>query len=231
MPFFDDSGVRHEDHRGPLLSAFAMLLDQIERMVALNLVWSLNLVPALVAWFLPELPLWVRILLFAYTAVAIGPATALVYAMLKQACESDLLSIVMARETFRLIFRSSLFTLVPLYSSFIWLALLASWASQAQLVIIDTIVRLGFLLLTVFGLFWGPLFADRPELSAAGILKESIRLAWRFPLLTMLTWLACLLALVIGILSIGGLFLIIPVLLALISTQLYRHLLRRSVLV
>jgi hypothetical protein len=226
MPFFDDSGVRVEEQRGPLFGAFATLFDQIERMVALNVAWAMQLVPLLAALAYQGLPVWVRVPLILYSVVALGPATGALFGAMARACEGELLRLDVVRESLRQAVRPSLTTLVPLYSTFVWLTLLAMWAASRQVLAVNVLAQLALMLLGVCAVYWGPLVAARPDKSALAVLRESVRLAWRAPLLTVFTGVAVLLAFVIGAISIGGMFLVVPVLVALMETQQYRGVMR-----
>jgi len=228
MPFFEDSGVRVEEQRGPLFGAFATLFDQIERMVALNVAWAMQLVPLLAALAYQGLPAWVRVLLILYSVVALGPATGALFGAIARACDGELLRLDVVRESLCQAVRPSLTTLVPLYSTFVWLTLLAMWAGSRQVLAVNVLAQLAIMLLGVCAVYWGPLVAARPEQSALAVLRESVRLAWRAPLLTLFTGVAALLALVIGAISIGGTFLVVPVLVALLETEQYRGVMRNT---
>jgi hypothetical protein len=106
--------------------------------------------------------------------------------------------------------------------------LLAGWAASRQLLVLDVLARLLILLLGVCAVYWGPLFAARPAQSALAVLRESVRLAWRFPLLTVLAGMASLLAAALGLISVGGMVLVVPVLVVLLQTQQYRHVKRET---
>jgi uncharacterized membrane protein len=81
------------------------------------------------------------------------------------------------------------------------------------------------LLWTLFcAIYWGPLFAADPTLPAWALVRRSIMLVWRAPLRTLLTASAVLLTLIIGVISVGGLFLIVPITVALLQAHLFRHL-------
>ena len=107
-----------------------------------------------------------------------------------------------------------------------WLAALAYLAQGAHLLILDVLARLAFLCAAVFALYWGPLFAASPERPPWAILGESIRLVWRGPLSSLLGFLAVLLAWLLGFVSVGGVVLIVPALVALLQTEHYNHLAR-----
>lgn len=223
MSFFDDSGVRPEEHRGPVWSALAIVADQIERLIALNLAWSLQIVPLLLALGFPQWPLWLRIALLAYTGLALGPATGAVYALASRVGEGELLRVELAVEVLRGVLRPSLERLIPLYSGLAWLAAGAWLAAAVRLPLLDVLAQAAALLLAVCAIYWGPLFALRPELPALGILRASAHLVWRHPARTLLSGGAMLLALALGVVSVGGTFLIVPVVVALLQVQLYRH--------
>lgn len=223
MPFLDDSGIRAEEHQGPVLGAFAVGLDQLERMVALNIAWAALLLPALAGLGFQALPLWLRTGLVACSLLALAPATGVLHFLLARACEGELLCLEMTREAIRQAARPALTRLAPLYTGLAGLALLAWWR---PLLLVDVLARLGILLLLVTAIYWGPLFALRPELGAVRTLRESARLVGRYPWSTLRTSLAILAVSVLGVASVGGLFLAAPVLVGLMQMQLYRHLMR-----
>jgi uncharacterized membrane protein len=222
MPFFDDSGVRPEEHRGPIWSAFAILGDQVERMVALNIAWSVQLVPMLLGLGFSDWPTGLRALLVIYTGLVLGPATGALFGLVVRAAQGELLRVELAVEVLREVFQPSLVTLVPLYSGFAWLAAVAWLAATVQLPVVDVLVQVIALLLALCSIYWGPLFALQPGLSAWGILRESVRLVWRQPGETLRSALVILAALALGVVSVGGTFLIVPVVVALLQVQLYR---------
>jgi hypothetical protein len=228
MPFFDDSGVRLEEHKGPLLSSLAILCDQVERMVALNIAWAAQQIPWLMAFAFQGWPMWARVPLALYSALAFTPTTALLFGMLARACDGELLSVRMARESLRRLALPSVVTLVPLYSAFIGLPLLAWWAGRQGWLLVDVVARLAILLLAVCAIYWGPLFAQQPKRSAVYVLRQSVELVWRFPLQTILTGIAVLLGLLLGLISIGGLVLVVPLWVALLEIQQYRDVMRPS---
>ena len=227
MPFFDDSGTRPEEHHGPFFNTFALLLDQIERMIALNIVWSIQLIPAILAFAFPSFPIWGRALLWVYTAVAIVPATGLVYKMVASACDGELLNFETGKELLRQGFLPSLLTLFPLYSIFGWLVLLAILTSGKQWFIINVGIQVLFLLTAVCSIYWGPLFVEKPN-RILDILKTSVRMVWGSPSTTSITGFFVLLAIALGLISVGGLFLIVPVFVALLEIQVYRYVMTKS---
>ena len=78
MPFFDDSGFDETIDRGPFWSAFAIFGSQLEKMIAVNIAWSLQFAPAIFAMIFINAPDVIRILLILYTIIAVPPATAVV---------------------------------------------------------------------------------------------------------------------------------------------------------
>jgi len=222
MPFFDDSGPRPEEERNPLWRALAVVRDQLERMMLLNLFWSVQTVPLIIAWAFPQIPAGVRLLLTLYTAIALLPATATLFAVLVQVSLGHPLDGELVQQCLREQMRPSFTKLLPLMSLFYWLAWGATIAAANQLLILDVLARLTLLLLAVTALYWGPLLVTAPELSVWGILRQSATQFWRTPAPTLLIALACLFALLLGAVSIAGLFLIVPVLVVLMQVELYR---------
>jgi len=223
MPFLEDTGVRTEEHRGPLLSAFSVLLDQIERMVVLNLIWTAQYVPVLIAYIF-SLPLAIRLSLLACNGFLYFPLTGMLYTAIGKACDGELLRVDTVIDALRESARRSAFVLAPLMVIFPGLVLAAIWAASMKFFLLDVLVRLAILLLGACSLYWGPLFAAFPKSSAVAVFRHSVDLMWKYPLLTLLTGCAVVLSLIIGTFSVGGLFLIVPALIALLETQLYRYL-------
>jgi hypothetical protein len=225
MPFLDDSGARPEQETNLLWRSTALISDQLERMIALNLAWSLQLAPLCLAVLAP-LPGWARALLASYSIFAILPATGALLHGLEQAAAGVPLSTGLVIEGLRQRLRQAFTRLLPLYSLFYWLGLLAWYAGQAHLLVLDVLCRLLLLLLALVSLHWGGLFAREEQLSALDIFNRSLQLFWRKPGLTLLCGIYSLVALLLGIISIGGFFLIIPVLLGLLQVLLYEQVAR-----
>jgi hypothetical protein len=221
MPFFDDSDARLEGERHPVWRALALAREQLERVILLNLLWAAQTAPLLLAWAWPNLPVSARAALALYTAFAVLPASGMMFAALDALSDGTPLSGELFWESLKAQFAPSFLKLFPLCSLFVWLAWGASFAAAQNWLWLDVPARLAFLLLAVFSLYWGPLMVARPELSAWGILIQSARLVWRKPAPTLLTGLACLFALALGIVSLGGFFLIAPALIALMQVELY----------
>jgi uncharacterized membrane protein len=224
MPFFDDSGVRTEDKRGPVWGAFATLGDQVERMVALNVGWALQQAPGAAALMLTEWPAWLRLPLMAYSALALAPATGALYSLIARACDGEMLRWEMVGQTVRAVLRPSVVSLMPLLAAVGALIALATWAGVMGQTWLDALAQLGLLLCAATSLYWGPLFAERPERSALELVRRSLSVIGAHPLQSLLLAVVCTLALGIGIVSIGGMVLIVPAVLALLQTHMLRHL-------
>lgn len=221
MPFFDDSGPRPEEERGLLWRSIALIGDQLERMILLNIAWAVQLLPALAAWAFPGLPGWLRIGLTTYTAFAFIPATGVLFDTLAQTSQGVPLSLDLVKSSLKTQFKPSLVKLLPLYSLYFWLVMGATLAAENNLLVLDVLARAGLLFLALFSLYWGTLFVVQPQASPVQLFTASAHLVWRQPGKTLLAGFLSLLALVLGVISIGGLFLIVPVLVVLIQVQLY----------
>lgn len=219
MPFLDDSGPRPEKETSLLWRSTALIADQLERMIALNLAWALQLAPLAAAVLLP-LPAWARILLVTCSVFTLIPATAALFYALNQSNQGAPISAELVLEGLRRQFRPAFLKLLPLYSLFYWLGLLAWAAAQNNWLWLDVLARLSLLLLAVVALHWGGLFTRQPHLTALQIFTWSVKLTWRKPALTLLAGFYTLAALLLGIISIGGIVLIIPALVALVQIQL-----------
>jgi hypothetical protein len=113
----------------------------------------------------------------------------------------------------------SLIALSPLLGTlalFFWLAVLVS---GMHLLLLDVLLRFGVLALLVCSLYWGPLFVEYPGRSSLFLFRQSVLLVWRYPGPTLLTGMIVLFAMVLGVVSIGGLFLIVPVVVAVLQTR------------
>lgn len=221
MPFFDDSGPRPEEERSPLWRSFALVKDQLERLILLNLLWSAQSLPLLLAFSVEQMALPLRFALVLYTALALAPTTATLFAALVDLSAGLPIDGQMLWRHFKAQFRPAFLKFLPLLSLFYWLAVLAGLAAVRGWFLVDLLARLAFLLLLVLAMTWGPLLVTRPELSAWGIFWQSLRHFWRFPAQTLGMGLASLLALLLGLISVAGWLLIVPVLIALFQVQLY----------
>jgi len=226
MPFVADIEARDES-RGPIWRSFAVVRDNVELLLVLNLGWSLQLLPGVLALAFPQLPLWLRFTMGLYSATILIPATGVLYALTFAAARGEQLSMELAILSWRELALPSLRTLTPLYGVFgvlIWLAIIVGSAMP----IVTTLATLACLLWYLCATYWGPMLAAHPDTDVASVVRDSLRLVWRYPAETFVTALAAALALVVGMVSIGGLVLIVPVVIALLHTQRYLDLVARE---
>jgi len=223
MPFLDDAGIRFEEHRGPIWTAFAQIGDQVERFVALNIAWSVQLMPGVLALAFPEWPAWLRIVLGLYSLAAVAPATGALFGVAATASEGEYIGVDVVRRELRTMTLPAMRTMSPLFGAFGALVWSAFLAVTVRIPVLDVLLVFIVLLVSVLAMYWGPLVAANPHLSAPFVMRESVRLTWRHPERTLAQYAVVALALLIGTVSIGGLFLIVPVAVALLQTQLYRH--------
>lgn len=218
MPFLDDIGVR-DAHRGPIAAAIAALADQVERLVAVNVGWSLGLVPGFLAVAFPTLPGALRVALLAASTAMLGATTGPMFVLARVALEGDPVGLEAAADAVRTHARGSLITLSPLYC---WIGILG-WALTASGYITVIQVGLGWVLLMsiVCASYWGPTFAAHPRESAWRVLIRSLRTIWARPVTTLSGALIAGAVAALGVVSVAGLFLIAPVTAALIQTSAY----------
>jgi hypothetical protein len=157
-----------------------------------------------------------------YSAFALAPATAAVFFTLAQVDRGLPLDLALIAGSLKEGFRPAFLVLLPLFSLFYWLALAAGFAAGQGWPVPDVAARLGILLLGTTALYWGPISAAHPHLLPWDVLARSMRLFWRAPGPTLLTGAVCLATATLGVISIAGFFLIVPVLVALFQTQLHR---------
>jgi hypothetical protein len=218
MPFFDNTGVDPDVQRGPLWGAFATLFDQIERFIALNIAWSAQFIPLLLTAIFPDWPPVIRLVLVVYSAAALAAGLGVLYGVVNAAVDGEPITVDLVREMWRTMALPGLLTLAPLYGSFgVLLGL-----SSSGIFVIEVLARLLILLLFVCGMYWGVMLAEQPQQSAITVLRRSVTLVWQKPGRSLLLAGMVALALFLGAISIGGLFLIVPVLVALLQTHLYR---------
>jgi hypothetical protein len=228
MPFFDDTGIKEEIDRGPFFSAFATFAGQLERMIALNILWALQLAPAVLAMLLFEAPTLLRLALILYTGAAIPPATLILYALTRQATEGEPVDFSTIRELLGILLVPSYRSFAPLlgFGGFVLWSI--NMADGAGLFIVSVVLQVAFLLLLTSANYWGTLLVEHPEWSAPTVLVRAVKLLWRYPGRTLLVSVAVLLALVLGAISIGGLVLAVPVIIALLQTQMFLALTRKT---
>ncbi len=228
MPFFEDIGADDEVLHRPIWGAFALVKDNLECLIVANIGWSLQLLPAIIAFFFATLPLIVRIVFVLYSIVALIPATGVLFKFMARVCQYETLRLDLIKEDFREQALSSFINLSPLFGTlalFFWLAV---FTSGMHVLLLDVLLRFVILVLLVCSLYWGPLFVEYPGRSSLFLLRQSALLAWRYPAPTLLTGTVVVLAMVLGVVSIGGLFLIVPVIVALLQTRRCHELLTQE---
>jgi hypothetical protein len=226
MPFVADLEASDEA-RGPIWRPFAVIRDNVERLVALNLAWSVQLLPGVSVLVVPQLPLWPRIALGLLSATALIATAGPLYGMASAALRGEPLSVELAVTNLRALAVPSLRALAPLYGVFgllIWLGLLAGPVMPA----VTTLGTLIGLLWILCATYWGPLLVDHPDARAVDLAARSIALTWRYPAEALATSAVVIVALLIGMISIGGLVLIVPVAVTLLQTQRWLDLLARE---
>jgi hypothetical protein len=226
MPFVADIETR-DDSRGPIWGPFAVIRDNVELLLVLNLGWSMQLLPGVLALAFPPLPLWLRLIMGIYSATALIPATGALYALTLAATRGEHVSMELAILSLRDLALPSFRTLTPLYGVFgvlIWLAIIVGPAMP----ILTMLVTLTCLLWYLCAMFWGPMLVTHPESDVASLVRGSILLVWRYPAESFVTGLVAAVALVVGMVSIGGLVLIVPVVIVLLHTQRYLDLMARQ---
>jgi hypothetical protein len=226
MPFVADIETR-DDSREPIWGPFAVIRANVELLLVLNLGWSMQLLPGVLALAFPPLPLWLRLTMGIYSATALIPATGVLYALTLAATRGEHVSMELAILSLRDLALPSFRTLTPLYGVFgvlIWLAIIVGPAMP----ILTMLVTLTCLLWYLCAMFWGPMLVTHPEADVASLVRSSILLVWRYPAESFVTGLVAAVALVVGMVSIGGLVLIVPVVIVLLHTQRYLDLMARQ---
>lgn len=225
MPFFDDTGARTEE-RHPLWSAFSIVADQLERLIALNAAWAVQWIPALIALGWSELPAVIRIVLIGYSLAVYAPSTIVLYGMAHSAADGEPLLFSMVPDLLKKDGVRAAKALMPLIGLVGVLVLVTS----VENMLVSAAAQLGLMLLVVISQYWGALLAVTPISSPVALLRDSAMLVWRYPFPTLLLTGAVAVAVVLGVISIGGLFLIVPVVVALLQTEMLRFLREKGAL-
>lgn len=219
MPFLNDIGQDDEVLQRPIWGVFALVKDNLERMLMTNIGWSLQLMPAIAALAFPQLPLVARVLLALYSAVMLTPATGILFVWMARVNQRETLRLEMLKEDFRTLALPSVLCLAPLFASLgLWYLLILLFG-LAHVLLLDVLARFALIVLLMSAVYWGPLFAEYPDRSPLFLLRRSLLLVWRYPGTTLLTGLLALLIAGVGVLSIAGFFLIMPVVAALVLTR------------
>lgn len=223
MPFFQDIGAGDESLRHPLWGAFAFVKDHLEQMIALNVAWACQLLPAIAALAFATLPTWLRVLMLCYSAIAFVIATGVLYAVMQALFEGESFSFSLIQTTLRRLARAALWKLVPLFGLLGLLLSLILMLAPTAYALFTTPLLLGLFILLSAANYWGPLFAEQPHTSALWLLQRSIVLFWNRPARTLQSGFVVLFLLVLGTLSVSGLFLIVPVLIVALQLRCYHR--------
>jgi hypothetical protein len=223
MPFFDDSGIDESVDRGAFWSAFALLGMNLEKMVVVNILWVLQFAPAIFALIFINAPAPLRLLLVLYTAIAIPPATVLLYALMHDATRYGSLNIGLIRELFAELLLPAYKSFAPLLGVFGFVLWSIGMANAAGWFIVSVLLQVALLLLVLSANYWGLLLVEAPQSSAYTIFMRAARLAWVYPGRSLLLSLTVLLTAILGVISIGGMVLAVPVIITLLQAQMYER--------
>jgi hypothetical protein len=219
MPFLDDIGPDDEALQRPIWGVFALLKDNLERVLVANAGWAIQLLPVLAAVAFPQLPLVVRVIMVIYSALALTPATALLFVWMARVNQHEMLRLEMLKEDLRELLLPGLLCLAPLFGLLGMYYVAVVLLSFAHILLLDALARFVLLILLASALYWGPLFAEYPGRSPFFLLQRSLWLLWRYPGTTLVTGLLALLVMGIGVFSVAGFFLIAPAVAALLATR------------
>lgn len=228
MPFLDDIGSDDEALQRPVWGVFALIRDNLERVMAANIGWSLQLFPAIAALAFPQLPAVVRVLLILYSALVFTPATGILFTWMARVNQHETLRLAMLKEDLRELALPSLLGLAPLFGLLGLCYLAIVLLGLAHILLLDVLARFTLLVLLVCALYWGPLFAEEPGRLPFSTLRQSLLLVWKYPGQTVATGLLAALVALIGFASLAGFFLIAPVIVALLQTRRCLALLARE---
>lgn len=228
MPFLNDIGADDEILQRPIWGAFALVKDNMERVLLANIGWSIQMLPAIAAFGFPELPAIIRMLLILYSATALAPATAILYVWMARVSQGEMLRLEMLKEDFHELVLPSLVHMAPLFGvlglNYVVILLLGF----AHILLLDTLARFTLLVLLTCALYWGPLFARHPDRSPAFLFRQSLLLVWKYPGRTTLTGLVVLLIAAFGVFTVVSFFVIVPAIVALLQTRRCLELLARE---
>ncbi len=230
MPFFDDNAPDESALRSPIWGAFALVKDNIEKLIAVNMFWAFQLVPILIAVAFPGMWTVLRIVLAIVSATTLAASTGVLYAIAKYVCEGEPVTIDLFRDCWRSYALPSARILAPLYGTLGVVLVLILLSPFTQFLPLQVLLDYLALMLFALSFYWGPLFADQPDASAWQIFKRGARLFWRYPAPTLLSGALIVFLLGIGIFSVAGMLLIIPIIVALLQTRRYQEVASRILL-
>lgn len=228
MPFLDDIGANDETLQHPIWGVFGLIKDNLERVIAANVGWSIQLLPAIAALAFPQLPSVLRVVFIIYSAAMLIPATGVLFVWMARVNQHEALHLETLKEDVRRLALPSLLSLAPLFGLLGINVLVIALLGLLHVLLLDVLARFTFLVLLVCSLYWGPLFAAYPGRLPSFLLRQSLLLVWKYPAPTLATGLLVVLVAAIGIGSIAGFFLIAPVVVALLQTRRCAALLARS---
>ncbi len=221
MPFQDDAGVNLDEHRGPLWRAFGLFGDQLERMVVINMFWAIHLLPAFAALGFSSIPFVVRLVLILYTVSVMPLVSAWMYGMIVAVSELEPVTWGLAKDVWRRQAWVGLRTLGPLVGLIGMLVWLIVMSLDSQILLLSVLLELLLIFVLVSANYWGPMMAYYPEWSAPRLLYEAGMLVWQYPAPSLLIFVAVALTSLLGVISVGGITLAVPVFVALLQTQMF----------
>lgn len=219
MPFQDDTGVKLEEHQGPFWRAFGLFGDQLERMVIINMAWAIHLLPMLAALGFSSIPFGLRLVMSFYTVAILPSVSAWMYGMVAAVSELESVTWGLAQDVWDKCAWAGLRTLGPLYGVVGLLISGILLTYQAQ--IVPVLLELLLLLIVVSANYWGPLLVYNPDWSAPRLLYEAGLMVWMYPAPSLILTIAVALFSLLGIISVGGITLAVPVFIALLQTQMF----------
>lgn len=228
MPFLYDIDADDETLQRPILGVFAQVKDNLERLVLVNIGWSIQLFPALAALGFPQLPAIVRACLFLYSLLALVPASALLFVWMARVAQGEMLRLELLKEDLRALAFVGMFRVAVLFGFLGLSYVLILLAGLLDVLALDVLARFTLIVLLVCSLYWGPLFAAYPERSVFFLLRRSLLLVWRYPGATALTGLVVLLVTAFGVFTVVPFFVIVPVVITLLQTRRCLALLARE---
>jgi hypothetical protein len=210
--------VRDTENSSLLWGAFQDLREGLERFVALSLVWSVQLLPAVAALAIPTMSLLLRMLFAAYSLIAIVPITAVLHDLAAKAVDGEDLTFDKAKESFQRLLRPSLTHLAPAFV----VTILLSWAITltASHLSLGVFLRVLLLLWLLVFVHWGPVFiAQGSSTSPFQLFIHALSLVRNHPVQSLGVLLLLALLWILGMISIGGVFLVVPALSALVQAR------------
>ncbi|GCE12074.1 hypothetical protein [Tengunoibacter tsumagoiensis] len=224
MPFFadiDDTEGDNGAHLHPVVNAFAFTKDHLERVVALNLVWSVQVVPLLIGLVWVQGWLWLRLVLMVASLISMAITAGGLYGVIYQMYQGEFLTKELVIDKYRELTRPGLRALLPLYALYGLCPVLIILGQISQVLSAQILTYYAALVVFACSIFWGPLFVEDPQKQSWQIGLRSFRLLWRYPVIMAGVGLMALMTLLFGIVSVGGFLLIAPSFIVVLQTCLY----------